>query len=178
MVLAALAATAYMLWTRHTERATAAAAGCIVLLVGLTLSFSQSSILALLAGLLALVVLRWGWRWALVAGVVIAIASGALVLAAGVKPTSSESLETRSSGRVSLITGGVELAGERPLYGYGSGAFQSEFAQRHLDVDEPEGARSRTASRSRWPRSRGPWGCCCTERSCSPVSWRCSARPR
>jgi putative inorganic carbon (hco3(-)) transporter len=139
LVLAALAATAYMLWTRHTERATAAAAGCIVLLVGLTLSFSQSSILALLAGLLALVVLRWGWRWALVAGVVIAIASGALVLAAGVKPTSSESLETRSSGRVSLITGGVELAGERPLYGYGSGSFQSEFAQRHLDVDEPEG---------------------------------------
>ncbi len=139
LVLAALAATAYMLWTRHTERAIAAAAGCMVLLVGLTLSFSQSSILALLAGLLALVVLRWGWRWALVAGAVIAIASGALVLAAGVKPTSSESLETRSSGRVSLITGGVELAGERPVYGYGSGAFQSEFAQRHLDVDEPEG---------------------------------------
>lgn len=139
LVLAALAATAYMLWTRHTERAIAAAAGCIVLLVGLTLSFSQSSILALLAGLLVLVVLRWGWRWALVAGVAIAIASGALVLAAGVKPTSSESLETRSSGRVSLITGGVELAGERPLYGYGSGAFQNEFAQRHLDVDEPEG---------------------------------------
>ena len=59
LVLAALAGTAYMLWTRHTERAIAAAAGCIVLLVGLTLS-PQSSILALLAGLLALVVLRWG----------------------------------------------------------------------------------------------------------------------
>jgi putative inorganic carbon (hco3(-)) transporter len=139
LVLAALAATAYMLWTRHAERAIAAAAGCIVLLVGLTLSFSQSSILALLAGLLALVVLRWGLRWALVAGAAIAIASGALVLAAGVKPTSSESLETRSSGRVSLITGGVELAGDRPLHGYGSGAFQNEFAQRYLDVDETEG---------------------------------------
>ena len=24
---------------------------------------------------------------------------------------------------------------------------------------------------------QGPWGCCCTVRSCSPVSWRCSARP-
>jgi O-antigen ligase len=139
LVLAALAATAYMLWTRHTERAIAAAAGSIVLLVGLTLSFSQSSILALLAGLLALVVLRWGARWALVAGAVIAIASGALVLAGGVKPTSSESLEIRSSGRVSLITGGLELAGDRPLQGYGSGSFQSEFAQRYLDVDEKEG---------------------------------------
>jgi putative inorganic carbon (HCO3(-)) transporter len=139
LVLAALAATAYMLWTRHAERAIAAAAGCIVLLVGLTLSFSQSSILALLAGLLALVVLRWGLRWALVAGAAIAIASGALVLAAGVKPTSGESLEIRSSGRVSLITGGVELAGDRPLHGYGSGAFQNEFAQRYLDVDETEG---------------------------------------
>jgi putative inorganic carbon (hco3(-)) transporter len=140
LVLAALAATAYMLWTRHKERAIAAAAGCIVLLVGLTLSFSQSSILALLAGLLALVVLRWGLRWGIVGGAVIAIASGALVLAGGVKPTSSESLEVRSSGRVSLITGGLELAEDRPLHGYGSGSFQSEFAQRYLDVDEKEGA--------------------------------------
>jgi len=64
----------------------------------------------------------------------------ALVLLAGVEPTSERSLEVRSSGRVTLVRGGLELAGDRPAYGYGSGAFQEEFAQRYLDVDEPAGS--------------------------------------
>ena len=139
LILAVLAATAYMVWTERSERAIAAAVGCVVLIAGLTLSFSQSSIFALLAGLVALVALRWGVRWALGVGAALAIATVATVLAAGVEPTSSHSLEVRSSGRVTLIKGGVELARDRPLWGYGSGSFQNEFAQRYLDVDEPEG---------------------------------------
>ncbi|MGH2993930.1 MAG: O-antigen ligase family protein [Solirubrobacterales bacterium] len=139
LILAALAAAAYMVWTERSDRAIAAGVGCVVLIAGLTLSFSQSSIFALVAGLIALVALRWGVRWALATGAVMAIAAVALVLAAGVEPTSSRSLDVRSSGRVSLITGGLELAGDRPAYGYGSGSFQSEFAERHLDVDEPAG---------------------------------------
>ncbi|MGH2988329.1 MAG: O-antigen ligase family protein [Solirubrobacterales bacterium] len=139
LILAVLAATAYMIWTERSDRAIAAAVGSVVLIAGLTLSFSQSSVFALLAGLVALVALRWGARSALGAGAAIVIAAVVLVLAAGVEPTSSRSLEVRSSGRVSLITGGLELAGDRPAYGYGSGSFQSEFAQRHLDVDEPKG---------------------------------------
>jgi putative inorganic carbon (HCO3(-)) transporter len=139
LILAVLAATAYMVWTRRPDRAVAAAAGCVVLIAGLTLSFSQSSIFALLAGLVVLVALRWGVRWALGVGAVLAIAAATTVLAAGVEPTSSHSLEVRSSGRVTLIKGGAELARDRPVYGYGSGSFQNEFAQRYLDVDEPEG---------------------------------------
>jgi O-antigen ligase len=139
LMLAVLAATAYMVWTERSERAIAAAVGCVVLIAGLTLSFSQSSIFALLAGLIALVALRWGVRWALGAGAVFAIGAVATVLAAGVEPTSSHSLEVRSSGRVTLIKGGLELARDRPVWGYGSGSFQNEFAQRYLDVDEPEG---------------------------------------
>jgi O-antigen ligase len=139
LILAVLAATAYMVWTERSERAIAAAVGCVVLIAGLTLSFSQSSIFALLAGLVALVALRWGVRWALGVGAALAIAAAATVLAAGVEPTSSRSLEVRSSGRVTLIKGGVELARDRPVLGYGSGSFQNEFAQRYLDVDQPEG---------------------------------------
>jgi hypothetical protein len=138
-IFAVLAATAYMVWTERSERAIAATVGCVVLIAGLTLSFSQSSIFALLAGLVALVALRWGVRWALGVGAALAIAAAATVLAAGVEPTSSRSLEVRSSGRVTLIKGGVELARDRPVWGYGSGSFQNEFAQRYLDVDEPEG---------------------------------------
>jgi len=139
LILAVLAATAYMVWTQRSDRAIAAALGSVVLIAGLTLSFSQSSIFALLAGLVVLVALRWGVRWALASGAVLAIAAAGLVLAAGVEPTSSRSLEIRSSGRVTLVKGGLELAGDRPVYGYGSGSFQSEFAERYLDVDEPAG---------------------------------------
>jgi O-antigen ligase len=126
-------------WTARAERAVAAAIGSVILIAGLTLSFSQSSTIALLAGLIALVALRWGVRWAVGAGAVLAIATAGLVLAAGVEPTSGRSLEVRSSGRVTLIKGGAELARDRPVYGYGSGSFQNEFSQRYLDVDEPEG---------------------------------------
>lgn len=140
LALAVLATAAYMVCTRRSDRALGAAAACVVLLVGLTISFSQSSIFALLAGLVALVALRWGVRWALGIGGATAIAALALVLLAGVEPTSERSLEVRSSGRVTLVRGGLELAGDRPAYGYGSGAFQEEFAQRYLDVDEPEGS--------------------------------------
>jgi putative inorganic carbon (HCO3(-)) transporter len=139
LILAVLAATAYMVWTARAERAVAAAIGSVILIAGLTLSFSQSSTIALLAGLIALVALRWGVRWAVGAGAVLAIATAGLVLAAGVEPTSGRSLEVRSSGRVTLIKGGAELARDRPVYGYGSGSFQNEFSQRYLDVDEPEG---------------------------------------
>ena len=139
LILAVLAATAYMVWTRRSDRAIAAALGCVVLIAGLTLSFSQSSIFALLAGLVTLVALRWGVRWGLASGAVLAVAAAGLVLAAGVEPTSSRSLDIRSSGRVSLVKGGLEMAEDRPAYGYGSGSFQHEFAQRHLAVDEPAG---------------------------------------
>ncbi len=140
LILAVLAAAAYMVWTRRPDRAIAAALGCAVLIAGLTLSFSQSSVFALLAGLVALIALRWGVRWALATGAAMVIASVALVLAAGVEPTSSRSLETRTSGRVTLVKGGLEMAADRPAFGYGSGSFQEEFSVRYLEVDEPAGA--------------------------------------
>jgi hypothetical protein len=140
LVLAILAAAAYMVWTRRSGRAVAAGVACGVLIVGLTLSYSQSSVVALLAGLVVLIAPRWGTRWALGAGGAAVVAAIVLALAAGVEPTSERSLEVRSSGRVTLVRGGLELAGDRPAYGYGSGSFQSEFAERYLEVDEPAGA--------------------------------------
>jgi putative inorganic carbon (hco3(-)) transporter len=139
LTLAILAAASYMVWTPRFGRAIALAVACGVMIVGLTLAYSQSSDVALIAGLIVVVAPRWGPRWALAAGAVAVIAAVALVLLSGVEPTSERSLDVRSSGRVTLLRGGVELAGDRPVYGYGSGSFQEEFSDRYLDVDEPEG---------------------------------------
>jgi putative inorganic carbon (hco3(-)) transporter len=139
LVLAVLVAAAYMVWTRRSNRAIAVAIACLVLIAGLTLAYSQSSVVALLAGLVVIVAPRWGTRWALGAGAAAAAAAIALVLLSGVEPTSERSLEVRSSGRVTLVRGGLELAADRPAAGYGSGSFQEEFSERYLDVDEPAG---------------------------------------
>ena len=139
LTLATLAAAAYMVWTPRSGRAAAAAAACGVLIVGLTLAYSQSSVVALIAGLIVVIAPRWGPRWSLAAGAAAAVAAIALVLVSGVEPTSERSLDVRSSGRVTLLRGGLELARDRPAYGYGSGSFQEEFSDRYLDVDEPEG---------------------------------------
>jgi putative inorganic carbon (hco3(-)) transporter len=139
LVLPVLAAAAYMVWTRRSDRAVAAAIASAILIVGLTLAYSQSSVVALLAGLVALIALRWGTRWALSVGTGLVVSTVALVLLFGVQPTSERSLDVRSSGRVTLVRGGLELAGDRPVYGYGSGSFQEEFADRYLEVDEPAG---------------------------------------
>ena len=139
LTLAILVAAAYMVWTRRRGWALGAAAACGVLIVGLTLAYSQSSVVALVAGLIVVIAPRWGPRWSLAAGGATAVAAIALVLLSGVEPTSERSLDVRSSGRVTLLRGGVELAGDRPVYGYGSGSFQEEFSERYLDVDEPAG---------------------------------------
>jgi O-antigen ligase len=140
LVLAVLVAAAYMVWTRRSGRAIAVAIACLVLIAGLTLAYSQSSVVALLAGLVVLIAPRWGTRWALAAGAAAAMAAIAMILFSGVEPTSERSLDVRSSGRVTLVRGGLELAGDRPAFGYGSASFQEEFSERYLGVDEPAGA--------------------------------------
>ena len=140
LVLAVIVAAAYMVWTRRSGRAIAVAIACLVLIAGLTLAYSQSSVVALLAGLVVLIAPRWGIRWALAGGAAAVIVAIAMVLLSGVEPTSERSLDVRSSGRVTLVRGGLELAADRPAFGYGSGSFQEEFSERYLDVDEPAGA--------------------------------------
>ena len=46
---------------------------------------------------------------------------------------SGGSTSNATSGRTKLIDGGLELFADRPLYGYGSGSFETEY-QRHGDA--------------------------------------------
>jgi O-antigen ligase len=134
LVMVMITVVAAMLWSRDGRRPVAMAAILAVLWGGLLLTFSQSSIVALLAGLAALAALRWHLRWTAVAVGVGLVAALAFVLTLGstvkVDLGSERSLERTTSGRADLIRGGIELAADRPLHGHGSGSFARSFQDR------------------------------------------------
>ena len=116
-------------------------AGAVVLiwlLAGLVTSFSQSSIAALLLGLAILSGWCWGVRQtSFVAGGLLALGAVIVLLAPtslhlGLKG-SSGSASNATSGRTTLVSGGLELFAKRPLQGYGSGSFETEY-KRHGDA--------------------------------------------
>jgi putative inorganic carbon (hco3(-)) transporter len=102
-----------------------------VLWAGLVLTLSRSSLLALLVGLGVLVALRWRVVPVLaVTGAVCVIA----VTAVAVSPTTfglNQGINGASSGRGSVVSGGIQLWKQRPLWGYGSGAFEHEYQVHH-----------------------------------------------
>jgi O-antigen ligase len=127
LALVMLGLAGVLLWVRETRAVVAAAAALAVLWGGLLLTLSQSSFAALLGGLAVLAALRWSARWTVAAvaalaavGLVLVVAfSGALRIDFG----STDSLDRATSGRYALMAGGIGLARERPLLGWGSGAF-------------------------------------------------------
>jgi O-antigen ligase len=131
LMLVLIAVTTAVLWGARRE-AQIGAAVLAWLLAGLVTSFSQSSIVALLLGLMVLA----AWRWSL-RGTAIG-AAGLLLLAIAVLLLAPESFhfglngkkgsaENATSGRTALVEGGLELFGDRPLQGYGSGSFEREY---------------------------------------------------
>jgi hypothetical protein len=117
------------------------AAAAAVCLGGLGLSFSISSIGALLAGMLVITVLRFGWRWAAAAALATLAAAAAFAILGGgdrVARGPDRGVTDEVSGRVELSEGGIELFEGRPGWGYGSGSFGNAFAN-HV---EPAGATS------------------------------------
>jgi hypothetical protein len=120
-----------LLWERRPRTVWLATAGLAVLWGGLLLTLSQSSFAALLAGLLVLAALRFPLNRVLPV-VVAAVAVGLIVVLAFPSALrldlgDAESLDDATSGRYELMRGGVELAGDRPVWGWGSGAFPQEY---------------------------------------------------
>ncbi len=131
LALVMLGLAGVLLWCRSRPALIAATAGLVVLWAGLVLTLSQSSFAALLAGLLLLAALRWApWRSLAVAAAVLVVAGGLVLAFPGavrLDLTSSESIDKATSGRFELMRGGVDLAAERPVYGFGSGSFSHEY---------------------------------------------------
>ncbi len=135
LALVLVVATTAILWIRDRRNFWLLAGLILVLWLGLAQTFSQSSFIALLAGLAMLAALRWSWRWT-VAAVLVCIVGGAfVVLLAGGKSITPDRLNVDISGRGHLITGGAELFADRPLWGYGSGSFQQAYTN-HLPKEK------------------------------------------
>jgi O-antigen ligase len=138
LALVLVVMTAALLWVRDRRYLWLLAATILVLWLGLAETFSQSSFIALLAGLAVLAAIRWSWKWTLLAVGTGAIAAAlAIVLVGGSGKLTTDRLNVDLSGRGNLVSGGLELFSERPLQGYGSGSFQSAYRDHRANKDVP-----------------------------------------
>jgi O-antigen ligase len=136
LALVATVATAAMLWARERRDFALLTILLGILWLGLAQTFSQSSYIALLAGLAVLAAIRWSPKWTLAAVAVGAVAAfGVVVLAGGNFDLGRINIDT--SGRADLVGGGTELFAERPLWGYGSGSFQAAYREHRDNRDVP-----------------------------------------
>jgi putative inorganic carbon (hco3(-)) transporter len=138
LALVAVVATAALLWVKERREFALLTVLIGILWLGLAQTFSQSSYIALLAGLAALAAIRWSWRWTLAAAAVGAIGAAlVIVLVGGSGKLTADRLNIDLSGRGNLISGGVDLFGERPVWGYGSGSFQEAYREHRTNKDLP-----------------------------------------
>lgn len=139
LALVMIGVSTIVLWSARRRDVLIGAGVLAWLLAGLITSFSQSSIAALLLGLAVLAAWRWDVRAAVLVSVAVLALAGAVVLLApksfhfGLKG-SGGSASNATSGRATLVSGGLELFAARPLEGYGSGSFEKEY-KRHSGSD-------------------------------------------
>ena len=142
LVVAMLASLVVVLWTRSLRIVLAAAGAIAVMAVGLVFSFSQSSFVALAAGVLVAAAFAWRRRALLLVG----LAAGAFVIAALASPNllhHSGGLNRITSGRSKLVGNGIKLAVQHPVIGVGIGGFKHAYGkQQHLRSKEPKSAAS------------------------------------
>jgi len=130
LALVAVVAMSALLWAR--ERRTFALLTALVAIVwiGLFSTYSQSSFAALLAGLAVLAALKWSLKWTAVAvGAAAVLGVMVILLAGGTSKLSPSRINIDTSGRANLVSGGVHLFAQRPVYGYGSGSFPKAYRQ-------------------------------------------------
>jgi O-antigen ligase len=130
LALAAVIAMAALLWAKERRSQLLLTFLIAVLWVGLTPTFSQSSYIALLAGLAVLAAIRWSLRWTVAAVAVGAVAAAVVVaLAGGSSNLSFSRINIDTSGRANLVSGGIHLFAQRPVHGYGSGSFPRAYRE-------------------------------------------------
>lgn len=125
--LVAVVAMTALLWARERRTLALLTALVAVLWIGLVPTFSQSSFAALLAGLVVLAALRWSFKWTAIAAVGGVVLTMLIVTLAG--SFSFDRINIDTSGRANLVSGGVHLFTQRPVYGYGSGSFPKAYRQ-------------------------------------------------
>jgi putative inorganic carbon (HCO3(-)) transporter len=130
LALVGVLAMSALMWAR--ERRTLALLTALVAVAGFGLfpTYSQSSFVALLAGLAVLAALKWSLKWTAIAvGVLAVLGVLVVLLAGGASKLSPDRLNVDTSGRANLVSGGIHLFTQRPLYGYGSGSFPKAYRE-------------------------------------------------
>ena len=128
LALVSVIALTVLLWSRDLRRIGLLAAFLTVLMLALAVTFSQSSYVALLAGMTVLAALRWSFRWTAIVVGVPALVVGAIGIFA--LSNSEEGQNNKDTGgRLKLVEGGMELFSERPVWGYGSGSFSKSYEE-------------------------------------------------
>jgi O-antigen ligase len=134
LALVMIGLAAVLLWPRRARDVGTATAVLAILWGALILSFSQSSFAALLVGLGVLAALRFGLRPVIAVAAVVGVIGLVVVIATPglihLNTKSSRSVDKATSGRIDLMRGGIRMFGDRPLFGFGSGAFSKEFRKR------------------------------------------------
>jgi O-antigen ligase len=130
--LALTAVGACLAWGGRRRDLTLAALVFALGLVGLAFSYSLTSFAALLTGLAVVAVLRWRWLGAGAVATLGAIALAALLIAGGTPTSDIQTDRSIDSGHSDLVEGGLELAEDRPVAGWGSGAFGRAFYE-HIE---------------------------------------------
>jgi O-antigen ligase len=149
LMLVMLCVMTGVLWGARREVKIGAAA-LVWLLAGLVTSFSQSSIAALLLGLAVLAGFCWGYKRALIVAGGVVVLALAVALAApaswhlGLKGKSG-SANNATTGRATLVEEGLELFAKRPLQGYGSGSFETEY-KLHASASQANSQNATSAS--------------------------------
>jgi O-antigen ligase len=146
MVMIGLAAV--LLWEKRVRTQWIVAGILAVLWGGLLLTLSQSSFVALLAGLAILAALRWQLRRTLYAAAAAVLLAVVVIVAfpsvVRVDLGSSASLNNATSGRYGLISGGVALARAKPVFGWGTGSFSRQFRSHERSSPETAASASHT----------------------------------
>ena len=127
LAVAITALGACIAWGGSRRDLTLASLVCAVGLVGLAFSYSITSFAALLAGLGVVAVLRWGLRGAIGFAALGLVGLVALLIAGGTPTSDIETDRSIDSGHADLIEGGLDLAQDRPVAGWGSGSFGRAF---------------------------------------------------
>ena len=131
LALVMVIVAAVLLYARGRREQLGSVAVLAVLWAALVLTLSRSSLAALLLGLGVLGAMRWQARPILLAGVAVVIVG---IAAVAISPKTfglNQGLNGASSGRAGLVSGGLRLFGDRPIWGYGSGSFEARYRALH-----------------------------------------------
>jgi putative inorganic carbon (hco3(-)) transporter len=143
LVVAVLAGLVLVLARASLRLVLGVSAAIVVVWLGLVLSFSQSSFVALAVGVLAAAAFAWSPRVVVALGALVAVLVAAGLAAPQVRAELREDFDRATSGRASLVTEGARIAADRPLAGVGVGGFVRAYADRTgLEGERPRAAAS------------------------------------